>query len=353
MRRLPATLPTRHRYLDRLSYTFTSEHGISASRRSLDEAVRYGKRAREEAIITSVRETDPELYLRILDSVGYALSQRNAIAQNTPDLDDAIEYTRELIKHMPRNAKEDSTTVTNLVSRLRTRHIMQGDSIDHDEAMQLISEQLSETTPGTLSHGMAVLRLGEIAFERFEKTDAVGHVDQAISYFKTGLAILPRNSEKRCHFEEQISKLYSSRNRKSGDLTDIRNAIRHSDLAVAAMILPNPSRADRILRLIYCLRDFVNATTSVIDVDEAIKRGEMRLKEMPKDCSHRFDCRRAFSDVIGRKYILTGAIENLVEVVRSIKELCNEYNERVKKSGSQGPIKKADGLEGWNTFFWW
>lgn len=297
-----------------------SEYGSSNSRRALGEAVRYGKLAREEAVVAGLWETSPHTYFGILNNLGYALSHRNAAVESAADFDEAIECAREIRRRASRDGTEYSTTIINLVSRLRARYGMRGDPADHEEAMQLITEQLSVSTPGTMPHGMAWLHLGGMAVEKFDRTDAMEDLDEALRQLKAGLATLPPRHEKRFSVESQISELYSSRHKKSSDFVDIRKAMLYSVSTVAVVPPSNPIRAIYLSKLMRCLRDFVNATTSILDVDRAISIGKRWLEEMP---INHLNCLRTFSDVLGRRYLLARTIGSLVEPVNFIERLCS------------------------------
>ncbi len=341
LRRLPSSSPARPERLGSLSSAYMSEYSISNSRCALDEAVRNGRLARDEAVIAGLRERNIQSYFRILNNVGYALSHRNTIVESAADFDDfdeAIECAREIRRLAPRNGIEYSRNIVNLVSRLRVRYSKRRSPADHEEAMELITEQLSISSPGTLEHGMAVIHLGEMAVERFERTDAIEDLDEALSQLKAGLPTLPHNYEKRFELESRISRLYSSRHKKSNDFEDIRNAMVHSDLTVEALPLSNPIRGFYLAELMRCSCDFVNATTAIVDVDRAISIGKRRLEELPIDNPKRHSCRWSFSDVLGRKYILTRTLESLVETVDFNEKLCIEYNARVEKFASIPPV---------------
>ena len=338
LRRLPSSSPVRPERLDLLSYAYMSEYAISNSRRALDEAVRNGRLARDEAVIAGLPERNMQSYLSILNNVGYALSHRNGAVESATDLDEAIECAREIRRLAPRNGTEYSRNIVNLVSRLRARYRKRDSPADREEAMELITEQRSTSSPGTMEHGIAVIQLGEMAVERFERTDAIEDLDEALGQLKAGLTTLPPNYEKRFELESRLSKLYSSRHKKSNDFEDIRSAMVHSDSTVEALPLSNPIRGFYLAELMRCFRDFVNATTAIVDVDRAISIGKRRLEEMPIDNPKRHSCRWAFSDVLGRKYILTRTLESLVETLDFNEKLCIEYNARIEMSGSMPPV---------------
>lgn len=160
--------------------------------------------------------------------------------ESAADLDEAIECAREIKERASRGGPEYSTTIINLVSHLLARYSKRKDPADLEEAVQLIGEQLSISTPGPLPHGMAILQLGEMSVEKFGGTDAMDDLDEALRQLQAGLATLPRTHDKRFQVESRISKLYSSRHKKSGDFADLRNAVLYSDSAVAAVSPSNP-----------------------------------------------------------------------------------------------------------------
>ena len=338
LRRLPPSSPARSEPLSMLSYAFMSEHLISNSRHAVNEAIRYGQLAREEAVIAGLQETKPRRYCDILNNVGYALSHRNAAVESAADLNEAIECAREIRSCALRHAMDSSSNDINLVSRLRIRYKKHSNPADNEEATQLITKQLSMSAPGTLAHDLALVHLGEIAAEKFERTDAIEDLDEALNQTKAGLASLPRKYEKRFQLESRVSKLYGSRHGKSSDFADIRNAMLYSELAVESAPPSNRIRAPYLLQLICCLRDVANATTSSQDVDEVISIGRKRLEAMPIDDPQCHKCRLIFSEVLGRRYLLARTVDSLIDAVNFIETLCDEHNRMAEKLGSQSPV---------------
>ena len=339
LRRLPPSSPVRPERLSMLSDAFMSEYLVSNSRRALNEAVRYGQLAREEAVVTGLQETEPQRYCNILNSVGYALSHRNGVVESAADLDEAIECAREISSCALRHGMELSTNEVNLVARLRVRYKTCSNPTDHEEATQLITKQLSMSAPGTLAHGGALVHLGEMAAEKFERSDAIEDLDEALNQLKAGLASLPRSYEKRFQLEFRISQLYDSRHKKSSDFADARNAMLYAESAVESAPPSDRVRAPYFTQLMYCLRDVAKTTMSTLDVDEVISTGRKRLEAMPiDDPSSRHKCRCIFSEVLGRRYLLARTVDSLVEAVNFIETLCGEHNSLAKKLSSEAPV---------------
>lgn len=166
-------------------------------------------------------------------------------------------------------------TIINLVSRLRLRYSTRNDLADYEEVMQLPNEQLSLPTPGTMPHGMAILHLGQMAVEKFQRTDAIEELDEALRQLKAGVATMPHGHEKGVQCLDQISELYSSRHKKTNYLADIRNSVQYSDMTVAAVPPSHGVRATYLWKYARRLRGFVNFTTSIPDVERAISLGNL------------------------------------------------------------------------------
>ena len=338
LRRLPPSSPARLERLNMLSYAFMSEHLVSNSRRALNEAVRYGQLAREEAVFAGLKETKPERYCDILNNIGYALSHRNASVESAADLDEAIECAREIRNCALRHGMDTSLNDNNLVARLRIRYKKHSDPTDNEEATQLVTKQLSMSAPGTLAHGGALVHLGEMAAEKFERSDAIEDLDEALKKLKAGLASLPRSWEKHFQLQSRISQLYSSRHNKSREFADVRNAMLYSESAVESAPPSYRIRAPYLFELMCCLREVANAAMSSLHVDEAISIGRKWLEAMPIDDPQPHKCRCIFSEVLGRRYLLAQTVDSLVEAVSFIETLCGEHNRMVKKWGSQAPV---------------
>ena len=338
LRRLPPSSPGRSERLSKLSHAFMSKYLNSNSRRALEEAVRYGQLAREEAVIAGLKETNPQRYCEILDNIGYALSHRNAAVESAADLDEAIECAREISSCALRHGMDFSCNDNNLVARLRVRYKKHCNPADYEEATQLITKQLSMSAPGTPARGGALVHLGDMAAEKFEQTDAIEDLDKALIQIMTGSGSLPLSYEKRFLLHSRISHLYVSRHKKSSDFADIRNAMLHFDFAVASAPPSDQIRVPYICQFMCCLRDAANATSSSPEIDGEIRIGRNRLEELPLDNPQRHKCKWIFSEVLCRRYLLDRSVDSLIDAVHHIETLAYEYNETVTKSGSEPPV---------------
>jgi hypothetical protein len=302
LRRLPRDSPERPQHLSRLSYACMSEYGASRSRRTIDEAVRCGRLAREEAVATGLPERDLGLYCEILNNVGVALSHRCQNAPATPaaaqmeagmgedsssgsssaadDLDEAIECAREIKTRSTRESADYSTTLLNLVSRLTHRYSMRGDPADHAEAVELLQELQSLSPPGSVKSGLAIMQLGQMAVDKFNKTDAVQGLGEALEQTTEGIDKLPQGYEGKPACLNQIAALYSSRYKKTSDVADLRNAVHYSNMTLATVPVSHGVRGGYLLDHMRLLRDFASAATSVQDIDEAVSKGHRHLMGM-------------------------------------------------------------------------
>lgn len=68
---------------------------------------------------------------------------------------------------------------------------MRGDSADHAEAVELLQELQSQSPPGSVKSGLAILQLGHITVDKFNKTDALKDLSEALEQTTEGIDKLP------------------------------------------------------------------------------------------------------------------------------------------------------------------
>jgi hypothetical protein len=162
-----------------------SEYEVTRSARALDEAVQCAISAREEASRPDVLQVDPDSYIRSLRALGTAQAHRYADSHQPQDLDDAIACGQELIRLAPKSSNHYDETLVNLVSRLQMRYRARGKDIDREEAVLLINEQLETFASGSgLSRALTLIQLGELSYEKFQKSGNIDDLNVAISHGK-------------------------------------------------------------------------------------------------------------------------------------------------------------------------
>ena len=361
LRRLPRDSPERPKHLTRLSYARTSEYTASRSRRAIDEAVRCGQLAREEAVAAGLPERDLMLYCEILNNVGVALSHRcrnatavaaqmvtgtkedssNVSSGTVYDLDEAIEYGREIKTLVTRESNYYSMTLSNLTSRLMRRYSMRGDPADYAEAVELLQELQSLSPPGSTINQLAILNLGQMAVDKFNKTDTLEDLCAALEQTTKGIDKLSQSYEGKPEGLKQIAGLYSARYKKTNDVADLRNAVHYSNMTLATVPVSHGIRGGYLLDHLRLLRVFAYATTSVQDVEEAVSKGYRHLMEMRNEYPEEHSCRKFYGDVLGRRYILSQRLKDFADAVSHVEKLCNDYNVKVNESGVILPVNAS------------
>jgi hypothetical protein len=192
-----------------------------------------------------------------------------------------------------------------LASRLTSRYSMRGNSADHAEAVELLQELQSQYPPGSVKSGLAIVQLGQIAVDKFNKTDALENLSEALKQTTEGINKLPQGYEGKPACLNQIATLYSYRYKKTNDVANLRNAVHYSNMTLATVPVSYGVRGGYLLDHMRLLRDFANAATSVQDIKEAVSKGHRPLREMRNEYSERQSCRKFYSDMLGRRYILS------------------------------------------------
>lgn len=356
LRRLPRESPERPLHLSRLSYACMSEYMATRSRFSIDEAVRYGRLARREAMATRLPENDIELYCEILNNLGVALSHRHQLdstagpetmegsrsrgssAGVAADLDEAIACAQEIMAHTAPGSVAYLTGLLNLTSRLEARYSSRNDPADRAEAVELLRQLQLISPPGSPVGGMATMQLGQMAAVRFERTDALEDLDDALRLIRDGLGRLTDRSELRPQCLHLVASLYSRRHKKTGNVEDLRNAISFSDMALASVPASHVAKGDYLLRHMHQLHDFITTIASIEEVTEVTVTAYRHLMAMPRDYKQRQNCHKLYGDVLGRKYLLSRKLEDLDEAVRHVEQTCYDYNGKVERSGTKPPV---------------
>ncbi|CZR66050.1 uncharacterized protein PAC_15951 [Phialocephala subalpina] len=359
LRRLPRDSPQRPKHLNRLSYARMSEYTASRSQRAIDEAVRCGRLAKLEAAATGLLEKDVRLYCEILNNVGFALSHRCQHGQTssmsgtgggetegsekstaTADLDEAIDCAREIKTLSLAGSRDYSMALLNLASRLEFRSSSRGHPADHEKAVELLRELQLISTSGSMS-GLATIQLGQMALEKFKKTGALEDLDDGLRHIKDGVHILAEDSELRPQILHLVTTLYSSRHEKTKDVADLRNAVSFSNMTLVAVPVSHGVRAGYLLQHMRLLRDFTKAISSAQEVNEAALTAHKHLLNMPNEYRERHTCHTFYGDVLGRKYILSRKLEDLNDAVGYIINICHEYNDNVKQSGTRPQVNTS------------
>lgn len=357
LRRLPQDSPERPRHLNRLSYSYMSEYTASQSRRAIDEAVLCGRLAHEEAISIGLPEKDRALYCEILNNFGVALSYRSQDTSATPsgreetsgsgirgapdDLDEAIQCARQMKTHTAPESDRYLTMISNLASRLTRRHSMRGDPADYAEVVQLLRELQSLSQPGSMTSGLAIMQLAQLAVDKFHKSNALKDLDEALQLAVDATDKLPDHYEGKATGFHQITTLYSHRYKRTNDVADIRNAVLYSDKNIAATPSSHRARNRHILDHMQLLRDFANAASSNKDVEEAASQGHQRLADIGSGCPEQDSCRNLYCDILGRKYIISHKLEDFVDLVAHLEKLYYDYNDKLKESAAAPPVDSS------------
>ncbi|KAE9377360.1 HET-domain-containing protein [Stipitochalara longipes BDJ] len=353
LRRLPRDSAERPQHLNRLSYAHMSMYTASLSRRALDEAVDCGRLARLEAAAVGLPEKDVALYCEILNNAGVALSYRGqhdrdeassapgggggrSVAAADLDLDEAINCAREMQTRTLPGTEHHEMALLNLASRLEAR----GGQANHTEAVELLRKLQSISPPGSMN-GLATMQLGQMAVAKLKRTDALEDLDDALRQIKEGMDGLPEGSELRPQLLNLVTVLYLNRYQKANDIADLRNAVSFSHMALVVVPVSHGVRSSYLLQHMRVLRDLVNATTSVQDVSEAALKAHWHLTNMPQEYQDRHACRTFYGDVLGRKYILSRKLEDLDTAVHHIENVCYDYNDKVKQSGTRPQVNTS------------
>jgi hypothetical protein len=339
LRRLPKDSPDLPKHLDTLSSTKMTEYTRINSQHTLDEAILYGRKAKDAAAATGLLQRHPAAYFRILTNLGFALAQRNAMTKNMEDLDEAIACEREICATASADSDPYQITLNNLASHLRNRYMLRADPNDIDEAKTLAKELLDYTTPGTIQHSMDVAQLASLTADKFRRTGMLRDLDEAIGHVKIGLEALSAGHEMRVAFLQQVVELYYARYREMKDAADLEELIRYSTLLIEAIPSRHSSKGKgkHLLNHLKYLQEQVFVTNSGAFLQRTIDLVQAMLQAMPKDYADKSQCQVVMANLFGTRYAISGKFKDLDSLARYVERISHEHNDTADKAGSSKP----------------
>lgn len=338
LRRLPASSPKLSEYLNRLSFMKVSEYGITNIPSTLDEAVTLGLKARDEAMKTNVLSSDPEKYFEILNNLGYAQSHRHGESKRSEDLDDAIEFGRELLRLVPRSSRYYNMALLNLASRFRVRYNERDNIADHEEAIRLINMQLEGTGTRDMSiiaQAGGLIQLAELALEKYEKDGSLDSLDEAIRQGKAALDKMPIQHEKYADLLKRVSQMYAFRYDKTKSLDDAKTAVLYSKIRVQCLPASHPATGTHLWQYMLYACHVAESSSELSDVENVLKESVTLMEGMPDQYARREACQWILGDMLSQRYTLSKRLEDIIEVVEQNKRICLEHNERMADEGGE------------------
>lgn len=353
LRRLPQTSIQRPKVLCRLCYLNTSESMAVGSRFALDEAVRYGRLARDEALVHRFHENDFQSYCEILNTLGVALSYRAQGAHNLGyeddgdaenvstlrDLDEAIDCAREHKRLLDANHKPSCRAALNLASRLIIRGSNGSTSVtDHAEALELFMNVQQTTRNTTSEHAAASLGIGQLALVDFKRTGNIEALDAMIPSMEESISYTPEGSDMKAKFCSLLQDVYHRRYEHTRSISDLAKALQFSAQTLDN-IPSSPTKANRLSAHMALLRRLALTTTSISELDEFERQAARHLGSMPRPFQTEFECRKRHNDVLVRKYLLSKGLEDLDAAIRSIDTMIHDEDGQIVLNGRRADLE--------------
>jgi hypothetical protein len=355
LRRLPQTSPKRPEHLTRLSYTWLSEYLATESRRALNEAVRTGRLALEEATLASLDKADIHLYREILNNCGVALSYRSgdtcakvASLRSTgqgneidvtaeADLNESVECAKRLKDHTVGDLLTYPEAISNLSSRLMRRYAMTDNEADQAEAVQWIQELQRISQPGSVERAGAITLLSQLALGKFHKKDTLENLDDALEQLKRSITG-PDSFERKPDIYRQTSNLYRHRYKKTKDEADFHLAVQYSESLLRTVPLSHSVFGTYLFNHLHLLREYANTVRSLPQVEKAALTAGHYVANLRKDSIKQLDCRILYGDILGRTYILSQRPEDFSKAMDHIQQCGYSWNSETEKSGDRPPV---------------
>jgi hypothetical protein len=346
--RLPPNSPRQTECLGSLSEAYLSMFLVSDSDHDINEAVRFGRRARQQAETTRLGERDLEAHRSILiinidalNHLGELLLRDDAAdAHGQMAVLDILNEVVECVQGIRTNASVGSEayldSLRRLIQVLIARASLTGSEGDREEAAKLIQEVQSAAPPGSELHVETKLELGWMAALVYSSGGELGHLDDAIMQIQTGLddiAAVGSSGADRPVALSQLALLYGLRYSTSHNISDLHEALHLSNLSLFAFYpVADPVRGGILLRHLKISRELAYLLTSEHEIKEVLQYAHLHLwravpayepqplRYSPADDMsdgnlpyyvERGECERLFCDMLGRRYLVSRKLEHI------------------------------------------
>lgn len=326
LRRLPPDSLDRPKHLSKLSYLKVSEYAATHSRRALNDAVLNGRRARDLAVSNNLLQRDSFEYFDILNNCGYALSQRYALLQEEPDLEEAIACARETHDTAAKDSLSYIRNLNNLASRLRLRYNQSHDENDINHALRLINELQSNSVPGTEEYSMATAQISVMGMDKFNRTNKLEDLNEALVNAEVSLDFLPGGFESRLPLLTMIVQLYRERYKKTAQIADLRRATEYSKTLFQTVPLEHAARGRFLLDYLMDLRSFSTNEETLETLTKNVREAQSALRNMSRKYHEKKHCQAIVADIFFLQYDLTHNIRDLLALIEHIQDILDEYN---------------------------
>ncbi|KAH7191136.1 CHAT domain-containing protein [Fusarium oxysporum] len=204
------------------------------------------------------------------------------------------------------------------------------------------------------------------AYEKFQKTADVSHIDLAVEAAHLGLTVIPDTS---CHLTEDhpnraawlnnLGNKLERRYERTGEMADLEEAIRTARQAVDSAPDDYPNRAAWLNNLGNKLERRYERTGEMADLEEAIRIARQAVDSTPGDHPNRAAWLNNLGNKLERRYERTGEMADLEEAIRIARQavastpddhpgragrlnnLGNKLERRYERTGEMADLEEA------------
>ncbi|EXJ57261.1 hypothetical protein A1O7_07608 [Cladophialophora yegresii CBS 114405] len=342
IRLLKTPSPRRAKFLDKLAYLEMTVFDVTKSMKVLDDSIAHSKQARDEA-----PPTDTSLLRKIYENLGYSVSHRAQLKDDSADLDEAIACGREVLRLSSPADVEHQLSTNNLAARLQARYKMHHRAVDADEALSLIEEQLHRFQPGAPQHGAALLVRAQILHDRYEQTKNIEHLEHAIAGFKVGLRTVGMTHERAPEILRLLSILHNQRYTETNAVADLAVAVEYSKTKLQLIPRTYQTRPDHVADYLTHLVEYILVVDSLVTVEKAVEEARALRDEVPKAHTKRHSTNLSLTGILSKRCQLSQGVRHLAEVVSHALDSIDAWNEKLNITQSKVP---TEDLRRFSTF---
>ena len=235
-------------------------------------------------------------------------------------LDDQIAQRRKELEHRPPGHAGRAKALADLASSLRKKFEETDGVAGLDEAI-VLSREASDLCP---KFGHPLCSLAWYLHYRYRKQGTLPDLEEAITFSRAGLELRPAGHPRRSNSLYNLAIYLHDRYREQASIADLEEAITLGRAVLDLRPTGHPGRSDSLHNLALCLSDRYRKQASMVDLEEAITLGRAALElRSPSHCDHAATLYN-LADDLRRRFLKLDAdidFEEAVSLHRSALEL--------------------------------
>ncbi|KAJ7202156.1 CHAT domain-containing protein [Mycena pura] len=270
--------------------------------------------------------------------LGRAFQSRYDKSNDLADLQAALQYKQESVKHTPEDHSDKAGRLQSLAVSFTDRYRQLGNLQDLESALQYDQEAV-KLTPD--DHSDKAWRLQSLAVsfnDRYRRLGNLQDLESAVQYNQKAVKLTPEDHSDKAERLQSLAVSFSDRYQRLGNLQDLESALQYDQEALKLTPEDHSDKARRLQNLAVSFTDRYRRLGNLQDLESALQYFQEAVKLTPEDHSDKAGRLQSLAVSFTDRYQRLGNLQDL--------ELALQYDQEAVKLTPEDHSDKAGRLQG-------